>query len=85
MSYDITVSIAKGLILANDRALLKENGGNIDLTTSRADSIHQRLGFVRRKVTTCKQPVSPGFLKEVGFPFIIELMKLSLSRAFLLS
>ena len=34
VSYDITISIAKGLILANDRTLLKESGGNIDLTTS---------------------------------------------------
>ena len=38
VSYDNTISIAKGLILANDRTLLKENGGNIDLTTSWAHS-----------------------------------------------
>ena len=43
MSYDSTISIAKGLILANDRTLLKENGGNIHLTTSWAYSIHQEL------------------------------------------
>ena len=69
VSYDITISIAKGLILANDRTLLKENGGNIDLTTSWAHSTHQRLGFVRQKFTTYKQPVSQGFLKEMGFSF----------------
>ena len=34
VSYDITIFIAKGLILSNDRSFLKENGGNIDLTTS---------------------------------------------------
>ena len=73
VSYDITISIAKGLILANDRTLLKENGRNIDLTTSWARSIHQRLGFVHRKFTTCKQPVSPGFLKEVGFSFYHQI------------
>ena len=70
VSYDITISIAKGLILANDRTLLKANGGNIDLTISWARSIHQRFGFVRRRFTTCKQPVSPGFLKEVGVFFL---------------
>ena len=76
MSYDITISIAKGLILVNDRTLSKENGGNIDLTTSWAHSIHQRLGFVHRKFTTCKQPVFPGFLKEVGFSFYHQIDKI---------
>ena len=85
VSYDNTISIAKCLILANDRTLLKENGGNIDLTTSWAHSIRQGLGFVCRKFTTCKQPLSPGFLKEVGFSFITKLMKLSLSITFFLS
>ena len=73
VSYNITISIAKGLILANDRTFLKENGGNIDVVTSWAHSVHQRLDFVRRKFTTCKQPVSPGFLKEVGFSFYHQI------------
>ena len=38
VSYDITISIARGIICANDRTLLKENGGVIDLTTTWAHS-----------------------------------------------
>ena len=34
VSYDITISIARGIICANDKTLLKENGGVIDLTTT---------------------------------------------------
>ena len=29
--------------------------------------------FCSRKFTTCKQPVSPGFLKEVGFSFYHQI------------
>ena len=73
MNYDITISIAQCIVCVNNRTLLKENGGFIDLTTSCAHSIHQRLGFVRRKFTRCKQPVSPGLLKEVGFTFYQQI------------
>ena len=69
VTYDMTISIARGIVCANDRTLLKDNGGNIDLSISWAQSIHKRLGFTRRKHTTCKQPVSPGLLKEIGFTF----------------
>ena len=43
ISYDITIAIARGIVLANDRTLLKENGGYIDLTAIWAHSIHQAL------------------------------------------
>ena len=34
VNYDITISIAKGIVCANDRTLIKEIGGYIYLTTS---------------------------------------------------
>ena len=69
ITYDITISIAKSLVKAHNRTLLKEHGGSINLHQIWAQSIHRRLGFVKRKATTSKQPVSPGFIYEVGFTF----------------
>ena len=69
ITYDITISIAKGLIQAHDRTLLKENGGSIELHQSWAQSIFRRLGYVKRRATTAKQPVAPGLIQEIGFTF----------------
>ena len=33
-------------------------------------STFPRIGFTKRRATTAKQPVSPGFLKNIGFSFI---------------
>ena len=63
----------RGIVLAKDRTLLKENNGYIDLTVTWGHSIHQRIGFVRRKYTTAKTPVSASFLKEVGFTFYRQI------------
>ena len=35
--------------------------------------MQRRLGYVRRKFTTCKQPVSTGFLKGVGLSFYHQI------------
>ena len=75
ITYDITISIAKGLVKAHDRTLLKELGGSIELHQTWAQSIHRRLGFVKRKATTAKQPVSPGFVHEVGFTFYSAIQR----------
>ena len=55
--------------MANDRSLLKENGGNISLNFSWCQSIFRRIRFIKRRATTAKQPVSPRFLREMGFSF----------------
>ena len=75
ITYDITISIANGLVKAHDRTLLKEHGGSIDLHQTWAQSIHRRLGFVMRKATTSKQPVSPSFIHEVGFTFYSAIQR----------
>ena len=69
ITYNITISIAKGLVKAHDRTLLKEHGGSIDLYQTWVQSIHRSLGYVKRKATISKQPVSPGFIHEAGFTF----------------
>ena len=63
------IGIAKGLIAANNRTMLVENGGILEITETWAQSITQRIGLVRRKSTTCKQPMSPGYIREIGFTF----------------
>ena len=76
IKYDITISTAKGLVKACDRTLLKEHGGSTDLHQVWAQSIHWRLGFVKRKATPSKQPViSPGFIHEVGFNFYSAMQR----------
>ena len=75
ITYDITISIAKGLVKAHGRTLLKEHGRSIDLQQTWAQSIHRRLGFVKRKATTSKQPVSPGFIHEVRFTFYSAIQR----------
>ena len=56
--------------------LLKDrHGGSIDLHQMWAQSIHRRLGFAKRKATTSKQPVSPGFIHEVGFTFYSAIQR----------
>ena len=69
VNYNIAISIAKGIVLANDRSLLKENGGKLEFHYTWCQSIFRRLGFSKRRATTAKQPVSPGFLREIGFTF----------------
>ena len=69
VTWAMTIAIATGLVAASDRTMLKENGGTIELNETWAQSIHRRLGYVKRKNTTSKQPVAPGVLKEIGFTF----------------
>ena len=69
INYNVMIGIAKGLIAANDRTMLIENGGILEITETWAQSITRRLGLVRRKSTTCKQPMSPGYIREIGFTF----------------
>ena len=69
VTWEMTIAIAKGLVNAFDRTLLKENGGHLEINDTWAQSFHRRLGSVRRKSTTSKQPVAPGLIKEIGFTF----------------
>ena len=54
---------------------MKEHGGSTDHHQTLAQSIHRRLEFVKRKATTSKQPVSPGFIHEVGFTFFSAIQR----------
>ena len=70
VNHNIAIAIGKGVVLANDRTLLEENGGSLNLNFS---SCHQF--FMARPGTTAKQPVPPSFLKEMGFSFHQSIKK----------
>ena len=49
ISRDTIIALGKGLVIANDRTQLTENGGSLILGDAWAKSISTRMGFVRRK------------------------------------
>ena len=63
INYSIITAVATGIIIANDRTLLKENGGTITLGIKWCESISKRLGYIKRKATTAKPLIAPGFIK----------------------
>ena len=69
VNYNIAISIAKGIVRANDWSLLKEKRGNLDFHYTWCQSIFRRLGFSKCRGATAKEPISPGFLKEICFMF----------------
>ena len=54
VNYNIAIAIGKGIVLANDRTLLKENGGSLNSDFSWCQSISQRIGFTKGRATTAK-------------------------------
>ena len=48
ISVPLVLAAAQGIIEAKDRTLLVEHGGSINLTRSWANSLMQRMGYVRR-------------------------------------
>ena len=69
VNCNIAISIAKGIVLANNRFLLKENDGNLQFYYSCCKSIFRRLGFSKGRARIVKQSASPDFLKEIDFTF----------------
>ena len=73
INYNIIRAISTGIIVANERTLLKENGGSIELGKKCCDSISKRLGYVKRKATTAKPIIGPGLAKEIGLTFYSDI------------
>ena len=69
INYGIMTTVATGIIIANGRTLLKENGGTITLRIKWCESISKRLRYVKRKATTAKALIVPGLIKEIGLTF----------------
>ena len=58
------ISISKGVIKASNPTLLKECGGELELTDRWVRHLLAGMNMVRRKATTSKLPVAPALLKE---------------------
>ena len=72
------IAIAKGIVTANDRTLLKENGGTTELGNKWCEFITKRIGFVKCKAATAKPIIALGLLFEIRHTFyhsINEIVK----------
>ena len=75
VSAAVIRAVARGVIIANDRSLLLENGGCIDLSTDwslqvlyRFEKLSQKM--TSRRATTAKIPIAPALLIEAKLGFI---------------
>ena len=74
VSSSVICSVARGLILANDRSLLLENCGHIDLNIDWSRQVLYRFDPIGRKMscrmaTTAKIPIAPALLNETNSTF----------------
>ena len=71
---EVINSVAKGIIVANDRSILLEHGGYLSLDITWGRNVLYRMEkegkkMCRRKATTEKIPIAPGLLKESKLNF----------------
>ena len=81
ISYNIINAIAKGIVVANDRTMLVENGGHLQFTDNWARNVLNEVQrsekkMVKRMATTSKIPVAPGLLKEEQLTFQRKILAL---------
>ncbi len=74
VSATVICAVARGVIIANDRSLLLENGGYIDLSTDWSRRVlyrFEKLGkkMTSRMATTAKIPIAPALLNETKLDF----------------
>ena len=55
INYNIMMAIAEEIVTANDRTLLKENGGIIELWNKLRESVTKRIGFIKSKLQLLSQ------------------------------
>ena len=65
----VVVAAGKGIVEANDRSLLAENGGSLDLNQSWPKSLLIRMNFVKRKASTGKK-IPPADLETIRAQFL---------------
>ena len=74
VSSAVISTIAKGVVMVEDRCLLTEYEGYLAFINQWASIILNKImrtgkKMVRRISTTSKVPVAPGLLKKEKFPF----------------
>ena len=76
----IVMAAARGLLLASNRNILAEYGGDVRINRPWAQSLLERMGYVKRKATTSKgkysladfEQVKKQFLKDVTETVLME-------------
>ena len=81
ISYNVINAIAKGIVIANDRTMLVENGGHLHFTDNWARNVLNEVErsekkMVKRMATTSKIPIAPGLLKEEQLTFQRKILAL---------
>ena len=81
VSSAVINAIAKGVVIAEDRCLLKEYGGHLAFSDQWARNILNEImqtekRIVRRIATTSKVLVAPDLLKEEKFTFQRKIQEL---------
>ena len=74
-------AVAKGIVQANDRSLLVENGGHLTLSNDWARKVLYRMDILGRKMTrriatTARIPVAPALIAETKFDFQRKIRQL---------
>ena len=74
VSSAVIRAVARGVIIANDRSLLLENGGYTDLSTDWSRQVLYRFETLGRKMTsrmanTAKIPIAPALFNETKLDF----------------
>ena len=82
VSTQIVNSVAKGIIQANDRSILIENGGYLSLNQQWGRNVLYRMEKEGKKMcklrgTTEKVPVAPGLLKEMKLNYQRKIKQLN--------
>ena len=78
VSAAVFCAVSRGVIIANDRSLLLENGGYIDLSTDWSRQVLYRFEKLGRKITsriatTAKIPIASALLSETKLDFQREI------------
>ena len=74
VTSSIINTVAKGIVQANDRTLLVENGGHLSLSSDWTRKVLCRMDTLGRKMarhiaTTARIPVAPALLAETKLDF----------------
>ena len=74
VTASVSNSVAKGVVIANDRSILIEYGGYVSLSNDWGKNVLYRMEkegktMTSRCATTSKRPVAPGIISEVKLDF----------------
>ena len=81
LTSSVINAVAKGIVQANDRTLLVENGGHLSLSNDCARKVLYRMDTLGRKMTRCiattaRIPVAPALLSDAKLEFQRKIRQL---------